>query len=45
MGMRNAYNIMTGKFEGKDNFGDMHRCEDNIKTYVKDIGCEVVDYI
>jgi len=43
---RNAYKIMVGKSEGRRVLG-RHRCrwEDDIRMYVREIGCLVVDWI
>jgi hypothetical protein len=42
--MRNAYRILVGKSEGKRPFGrPRNRWEDNIRTYLKEIGWEGVD--
>jgi hypothetical protein len=44
--MRNAYNIMVGKPEGKRPLGrHRHKWEDNIRTDLREIGCEGVDWI
>jgi hypothetical protein len=43
---RNAYKIMVGKSEGRRVLG-RHRCrwQDDIRMYVREIGCLVVDWI
>jgi hypothetical protein len=42
----NSHEVFVGKPEGKKPLGrPRHRCEDNVKTDLKDIGCEVVDLI
>jgi hypothetical protein len=39
--MRNAYNILVGNPEGNEHFEDPRcRWEDNIKMYLKKVGCE-----
>jgi hypothetical protein len=44
--MRNAYKIFVGRLEGKKPLGRcMHRCDKNIKMWLKEIGSEVVDWI
>jgi hypothetical protein len=44
--MRNVYNILIGKPEGKRPLGrSRHRWEDNIKMDLKEILWEVVDWI
>jgi hypothetical protein len=41
-----AYKILVGKPEEKRPHGRLrHRSKDTIKMYVKEIGCEDVDYI
>jgi hypothetical protein len=43
---RNAYRLLVGKPEGKRPTGrPRHRCMDNIKMYLLDIGLSVVDWI
>jgi hypothetical protein len=42
--IRNAYNILVGKSEGKRLLGrPRHRWEDNIRMYLREIGWEDVD--
>jgi hypothetical protein len=44
--LRNVCKILVGKPEGKRPLGrHRHRCEDNIKMDIKDIGWEFVDWI
>jgi hypothetical protein len=44
--IRNAYRILDEKSEGKRSLGrPRHRCEDNIKIYIKGSGYEVVDRV
>jgi hypothetical protein len=44
--MRNAYRILVGKPEGKRPFGrSRHRCEDNIRKDLKEIGWEGVEWM
>jgi hypothetical protein len=44
--MRNSYKILFRKAERKRPLWiNRHRWKDNIIVYVKEIGCEVVDYI
>jgi hypothetical protein len=44
--MRNAYITLAGKREGKSPLGrPRRRREDNIKLYIKEIGCDDVDSI
>jgi hypothetical protein len=44
--VRNAYNILVGKPEGKIPLGrPRHRWEDNIRMYLREIGWEVVDWM
>jgi hypothetical protein len=44
--MRNAYNILVGKPDGKKPLGrPRHRWEDNIRMDLSEIGWEVVDWI
>lgn len=39
---RNLYKILVGKPEQKKPFGrQRHRSEDNIRTYIQEIGCGV----
>jgi hypothetical protein len=40
--MRNAYNILVGKPQGKTSLG---RWEDDIRIVLREIGWEVVDWI
>jgi hypothetical protein len=35
----------TAAFKGKRHLGNLFMCEDNIKLYVKEIGCEGVNWI
>jgi hypothetical protein len=43
---RDAYKILIGKPEGKRPLGRRrHRLEDNIRSYLKEIGWEGVDWI
>jgi hypothetical protein len=45
-GIRNAYSILVGKLEGKGPPGRLrHRWEDNIKTDLREIGGQCVDYL
>jgi hypothetical protein len=45
-GMRNAYDILVGKPEGKRPLGrPRHRWEDNIRMNLREIGWEGVDWI
>jgi hypothetical protein len=44
--MKNAYKILVGKPEGRRTFGrTKRRREDNIKTVLKNILCESVEWI
>jgi hypothetical protein len=44
--MRNVYNILVGKPEGKRALGKpRHRWEDNIRMDLRDVGWEGVDCI
>jgi hypothetical protein len=43
--MRNAYNILVGKPEGKRPLESRYRWEDNIRIDIREIGWEVVDWI
>jgi hypothetical protein len=44
--MRNAYNILVGKPEGKKPFGRLrHRWEDHIMLDFRRLGCEGVEWI
>jgi len=44
--VKNAYNILVGKYDGKTSLGkSRRRSEDNIKTDLKVIGREDVDWI
>jgi hypothetical protein len=44
--MRNAYKIFVGKLEGKRPLRrPQHRWEDNIGTDLREVVCEVVDWI
>jgi hypothetical protein len=36
--MRNAHKILVGNAEGKIPTGHRRRCEDNIKTYITEMG-------
>jgi hypothetical protein len=40
--VRNAYNILAGKAEGKRS---KRKCKDNIKTYLTDVGFKDIDWI
>jgi hypothetical protein len=40
--IRNSYKILVVKFEGKR---PRHKCEDNIKMYLKEVGYESVEWI
>jgi hypothetical protein len=43
---RDIYRILVGKPEGKRPFGrTRHRWEDNIKMYLQEVGCGVMDWI
>jgi hypothetical protein len=43
---KNAYKILVGKLGRKKPLGRLNgRCEDNIKTELKGIGCGAVDCI
>jgi hypothetical protein len=43
--MKNLYRILVRKPEGKRSFRrSRHRCEDNIKMDLREIGWEVVDW-
>jgi hypothetical protein len=43
---RNAYRILVGKTEGKRPLGrPRHRWVDNIKTYLREIGWDGVDWM
>jgi hypothetical protein len=43
---RNEYRIFVGKPEGKRPLGKpRRRCVDNIKMDLREIGCDVVDWI
>jgi len=45
-GVRNAYNILIGKPEGKRPFGrTRHRWEDNIRMYIRELGRKNVDWM
>jgi hypothetical protein len=44
--MRNAYKILVGKSERKRLIGrPRHRCDDNIRMDLREIGWEDVDWI
>jgi hypothetical protein len=44
--MRNAYNILVGKPEGKRPLGRLkRRCEDNIKMDLREVGLEDVAWV
>jgi hypothetical protein len=44
--MRNSYNILVGKHEGKRPHGrPRQRQEDNTSTHLKEMQCKVVDWI
>jgi hypothetical protein len=44
--IKNAYNILVGKHEGKKTLGRIRpRWEDNIRMDPKEIGWEVVDWM
>jgi hypothetical protein len=44
--LKNAYTILVSKSEGKRPLGrHRHRWEDNIRMDVREIECEVVDWI
>jgi hypothetical protein len=43
--MRNAYNILVGKPEGKRPLGRPGRVGENIRMELREIGWEVVDWI
>jgi hypothetical protein len=40
--MRNAYNFLVGKPKGKRQLGRLGRRWDNIRIYLREIGCEDV---
>jgi hypothetical protein len=43
---RGAYKVLVGKPEGRRPLGRYrHRWEDNIKTDLREVGCECVDWI
>jgi hypothetical protein len=43
---REVYKVLVGKTEGKRPFGrPMHRWEDGIRMDLREIGCEVVEWI
>jgi hypothetical protein len=43
---RGVYRVSVGKPEGKRPFGRLrHRCDDNIKVDLQEVGCEVMDWI
>jgi hypothetical protein len=43
---RVVYRVLVGKSEGKRPLGrSRFRCEDNIKMYLKEVGCWVMDWI
>jgi hypothetical protein len=44
--MKNVYNILVGKPDGRRPLGrPRRRWEDNIKLYLKEVGCDDVDWI
>jgi hypothetical protein len=44
--IRNAYNIVVGKFEGKRRLGRVRcRWEDNIRMDLREVGWESVDCV
>jgi len=43
--MRNAYNILVGKPEGKRPLESRYRWEDNIRIDIREIGSDGVDWI
>jgi hypothetical protein len=44
--MRNTYNTLVGKTEGKKSLGrPRHRWEDTIRMYLREICLEIVDWI
>jgi hypothetical protein len=44
--MRNAYNVLVGKPEGKSTFGrPRRRCENNIRMNLKENGWKDVDWM
>jgi hypothetical protein len=43
--MRNPYNIMVGKHEGKCSPGRLRRRWENIRRYITEIGWEGVEWI
>jgi hypothetical protein len=43
---RGVYRVLVGKPEGKRPLGrPRHRWEDDIKIYLQEVGCRVVDWI
>jgi hypothetical protein len=43
---RSVYRMSVGKLEGKKSLGRLrHRWEDNIKIDLREVGCEVMDWI
>jgi hypothetical protein len=43
---RGEYSILVGKPEGKQLLGRPRlRCEDNIKTHIREVGCGCMDWI
>jgi len=43
---RGVYRVLMGKLEGKRPLGrSRHRCEDNIKMDLKELGCGGMDWI
>jgi len=41
-----VYRVLVGKSEGKRPLGrPWHRCEDNIKMDLQEVGCGVMDWI
>jgi hypothetical protein len=43
--MRNAYNVLVGKPEGRRPFGRPRHRWDNIRLHLNEIGWEIVDWI
>ena len=45
-GFRNAYRVEVGRPEGKLSLGrSRRRCEDNIKMDMKEVGCDVRNWM
>ena len=43
---RSVYRVLVGKPEGKKPLGrSRHRCDDNIKMDLQEMGCEGMDWI